>query len=108
MSGAWLADGSWVYTPSVRVIDREPTPAEAKGERNPGRVTCDTDPRVRLPAGARLVPVRGYGASVLVFQGEFCIGWMDTLDIPGGPFASVRAWMDAGEPQPDCRKGADR
>ncbi len=100
----YLADGSVIYVPDIRIVpaSRELTEAERKGERYASRVACDTDPMRNLPDGARFLPVRGFAASVVVMldgpEGRYPIGWMDTLDIPGGPFGNVAAWLKAGAP----------
>lgn len=50
-------------------------------------------------AGISLKPLRGYAYTLVVFgPAGTCIGW---TKIESTGFESVRAWMDAGSPQPE-------
>lgn len=51
-----------------------------------------------FPKGSRLIPLRGFAFTLAVIgPSNDCLGWMK-IDPTG--FPSVRAWMDAGQPQP--------
>jgi hypothetical protein len=45
----------------------------------------------RVPAGALLVPTRGFSANLSVFtKSHRCIGWIDTRSLG---YENVKAWM---------------